>query len=218
MMAAVRKSLFAVAAVAALCAGCNSTPSASQAAPRARSAATSAASSGTLVHTHLAPRKTDAVPAGLHCRMTGDSPATYRPDPACTPGAVDDAVTQANIGSTICRSGYTATVRPPTSATDKVKKAMYAAYGISDGTTSELDHSISLEIGGSNSYKNLWPEPGSLPNPKDTHAENPLHDLVCARVLHGGKTPYLPLADAQRLIATDWTTAVAQAKQYMVDN
>ena len=37
----------------------------------------------------------------------------YLPDPVCTPGAADPAVTQDNIDSTICTSGYTATVRPP---------------------------------------------------------------------------------------------------------
>jgi hypothetical protein len=35
-----------------------------------------------------------------------------RPDPACTPGSFDPAVTQADLASTICTSGYTAKVRP----------------------------------------------------------------------------------------------------------
>src|SRR5579884_2059421 len=35
------------------------------------------------------------------------------PDPRCTPGAISPAVTQATIGTTICREGYTETVRPP---------------------------------------------------------------------------------------------------------
>ena len=39
------------------------------------------------------------------------------PDPNCTPGAIDTAVTQDNIDSTICASGYTATVRPANSVT-----------------------------------------------------------------------------------------------------
>lgn len=190
-------SLIAAVVVAVLCAACTSRPAAGGApTPQVRSAA----SSGTLVHTHLAPRKTDAVPAGLHCRMTGNSPATYRPDPACTPGAVDDAVTQANIGTTICRSGYTATVRPPTSATDKIKRAMYSAYGIADGTTSELDHDVPLELAGSNDTANLWPEPGSLPNPKD-QVEGALRKAVCAHKV--------TLAAAQQAIATNWTTALA---------
>src|ERR1700687_1954524 len=43
------------------------------------------------------------------------------PDPKCTPGAVDPSVTQDNIDSTICVSGYTKTVRPPVSVTEPQK-------------------------------------------------------------------------------------------------
>jgi hypothetical protein len=121
-----------------------------------------------------------------------------RPDPACTPGAFDPSVTQANIATTICTSGYTATVRPSTSQTDKAKKTLYAAYGVPTGTVSELDHLVSLEIGGSNDVANLWPEVGKVPNPKDS-VENALHKAVCS-----GK---VTLAAAQQAIATNWQTA-----------
>lgn len=153
-----------------------------------------------LVRTRLAPRTVDSPAAGMHCRMAGSSPATYRPDPACTPGAVDDAVTQNNIDSTICVSGYTTKIRPPASATDKIKSDMYRAYDLPDKTTSELDHLVSLELGGSNDSRNLWVEPGSLPNPKDT-VENSLHKAVCDHKV--------TLAAAQEAIAGDWTTALA---------
>ena len=43
------------------------------------------------------------------------------PDPKCTPGAIDPAVTQDNIDSTICIPGYTKTVRPPVSITEPQK-------------------------------------------------------------------------------------------------
>jgi hypothetical protein len=121
-----------------------------------------------------------------------------RPDPACTPGAIDPAVTQANIATTICRSGYTDTVRPPTSQTNKAKKSLYTAYGVSAGAASELDHLVSLELGGANDVTNLWPELGKVPNPKDT-VENDLHKAVCA-----GK---VTLSAAQQAIAGDWETA-----------
>lgn len=116
----------------------------------------------------------------------------------CTPGAIDAAVTQANIHATICVSGYTTTVRPAESVTEAFKVADEKAYGISSG---ELDHLIPLEIGGSSDAHNLWVEPGSIPNPKDT-VENDLHAAVCSG--------QLSLAAAQQLIATDWTTALAK--------
>jgi hypothetical protein len=121
-----------------------------------------------------------------------------RPDPTCTPGSFDPSVTQDNIATTICRSGYTETVRPSVSQTDKAKKTLYTDYGIPSGTTSELDHLVSLELGGSNDVANLWPEVGKIPNPKDT-VENDLHKAVCS-----GK---VPLVAAQQAIAANWTTA-----------
>jgi hypothetical protein len=119
------------------------------------------------------------------------------PDPACTPGAIDPAVTQSNIKSTICTPGYTATVRPPAADTDKWKKNSEADYGVSDDK-SEYDHLVSLELGGANATSNLWPEPGTIPNPKDT-VENRLHKEVC-----DGR---ITLAAAQQAIASNWTTA-----------
>jgi hypothetical protein len=124
------------------------------------------------------------------------------PDPRCTPGSVDPAVTQATIASTICRSGYTGKVRPPESETSHAKfDVAYPAYRIQDSAASELDHLISLELGGSNDITNLWPEVGTVPNPKDK-VENALNRAVC-----DGR---VSLAAAQRAIAADWMTAEAR--------
>jgi hypothetical protein len=121
------------------------------------------------------------------------------PDRRCTPGSVDPAVTQATIGSTICRPGYTARVRPPSSETTRAKyDVAYPAYGIPQHDHSELDHLVSLELGGSNDITNLWPEVGSLPNPKDK-VENALHRAVC--------DGQVPLRAAQRAIASGWMNA-----------
>ncbi len=70
----------------------------------------------------------------------------YLPDPACTPGAADPAVTQDNIDSTICTSGYTATVRPPASNTDKVKAESLREYGQTAVKTTEYDHLLSAAV------------------------------------------------------------------------
>jgi hypothetical protein len=203
-----RNRLLAASVVVAMlwCSGCSSRLQSNNAG--ARSTGTSTGTSGgaahgapsPLVRTRLAPRAVDTPPAGMHCHMTGSSPDTYRPDPACTPGAVDDSVTQDNIGSTICTSGYTTKIRPPAEATDKIKADMYRAYDVPDKTASELDHLVSLELGGSNDSRNLWVEPGPLPNPKDT-VENTLHKAVCDHKV--------TLAAAQEAIASNWTTALA---------
>lgn len=123
------------------------------------------------------------------------------PDPTCTPGIIDSSVTQGNILSTICQSGYTKTIRPPVSYTTSLKRQQIIAYGYLDKNLSdyEEDHLISLELGGSpTDPKNLWPEPGASPNPKDS-VENLCHQKVCSG--------QLSLAAAQKEIAADWQTA-----------
>jgi hypothetical protein len=90
-------------------------------------------------------------------------------------------VTQANLQSTICRSGYTKTVRPAESITEPEKEATLAAYGDTGSLHDyEYDHLVPLELGGApNDPRNLWPEPGGSPNPKD-ELENRLREMVCA--------------------------------------
>src|SRR5439155_13019898 len=80
--------------------------------------------------------------------------------PTLTPGALNEAVTQRTIGSTICVRGWTATVRPPTSYTSDLKLKQLVEYGF-PGTGDEYqeDHLISLELGGHpTDARNLWPE------------------------------------------------------------
>jgi hypothetical protein len=114
------------------------------------------------------------------------------PDPACSPGAVLTTDT-----SVICVAGYSQSVRDvPISE----KEQVFAEYGIDWSLHNgyEVDHVISLELGGSNDISNLFPESYSIEygaRIKD-RLENYLHDQACA---HG-----LPLPVAQREIATDW--------------
>jgi hypothetical protein len=112
-------------------------------------------------------------------------------------------VSQANIDDTVCKSGWTKTVRPPTSVTGKLKKQIDTAYGLPTTTEGELDHLISLELGGAPSDPaNLWVEPGKIPSPKDA-VENKLHSAVCSGLV--------PLTTAQHAIAGNWTTAFDDA-------
>lgn len=114
------------------------------------------------------------------------------PDPVCTPGATNANVTQDNIASTICKPGWTASVRPTLD-----RKPFERAYGLTAG---ELDHLVPLELGGAPSDpKNLWIQPGSIPNTKDA-VENTLKRRVCQKLE--------TLKQAQNDIATNWTTAL----------
>jgi hypothetical protein len=113
-----------------------------------------------------------------------------RADPVRTPGVLNPDVTQATIGSTICRRGWTRTIRPPVEYTNALKEKQMRAYG-ETGKVSDYqeDHLISLELGGDpTDPRNLWPEPYPRAAAVD-RVENELNALVC-----GGS---LSLTDAQ---------------------
>jgi hypothetical protein len=119
------------------------------------------------------------------------------PDPACTPGAPDPAVTEANLRTTICHGGWSSKVRPPRSYTDDLKRRQLIAYGVAGPTSAfEEDHLIPISLGGSpTDPHNLWPESGASPNPKDRV------EAAAARAVCSG---HLQLSNAQKAIATDW--------------
>jgi len=128
------------------------------------------------------------------------------PDEHCSPGATNPAVTQATIHETICKAGWTATVRPPVAVTDAIKAQSARAYSIPAGTVGELDHKIALEVGGdpgnAGDVANLWFEPGPIPNPKDT-VERVLNRATCAGLI--------TLTTAQTALNHSWPTAVTDA-------
>ena len=119
------------------------------------------------------------------------------PDRACSPGAYYSRLTKRRICSETFR---TSDIRH---VTDGTKHAVEIAYGLAPkgyGSTLEIDHIVSLELGGSNEIANLFPEranahPGYHAKDK---LENRLHDLVCEGTMR--------LRDVQRQIASNWQT------------
>jgi hypothetical protein len=123
------------------------------------------------------------------CRLRGKLP-----DRGCTPGARFRLATRAKV----CTPGYSSAVRNVSAST---KDAVYSAYGMTqhfDSSNGEVDHLVSLELGGSNARANLFPEPAPGSHEKD-RLENALHAEVCAGTLS--------LRRAQRLIAGNWVRA-----------
>jgi len=142
----------------------------------------------------------------LDARSAGKvGPADIYPDLTITPGVAASDVTQENIKTTICVSGFTKPPRrPPSSYTDSLKLKGFDQYGLSDRIKGdyEEDHLISLELGGDpTNPENLWPEPYKVSIPdggaryKDK-VEKYLNRQVCE-----GK---ITLAEAQKAIVTDW--------------
>jgi hypothetical protein len=151
-------------------------------------------------------------PAPGSCRYRTAGNGQLLPDPRCTPGAVDPAVTERTLGRTICRpGGYTSSVRPPEQLTEDAKFALLSAYGVdgADADRYELDHLIPLSAGGASDLRNLWPEPNvnrQYPATAFVHNDK---DAVEAYTFTALCDHDAGVSAVQRAMATDWTTAVA---------
>jgi hypothetical protein len=125
-----------------------------------------------------------------------------RPDPILTPGAV-----RTTSRDDIC-STKTGTIR---NVSGSLKLQVYRRYGMSGPKAAfpgtdllppyEVDHLVSLELGGSNDITNLWPEAfnQSLGAHEKDRLEQRLHRMICAE--------RISVEEAQHAIATDWVAA-----------
>jgi hypothetical protein len=132
--------------------------------------------------------------ASASARNAPRVPGLALPNHLLTPGAWF-AVSKAKV----CKSGYSARVR---NVSESKKDHAYARYHLKRVAYAyEVDHLVSLELGGSIALTNLWPEHYYDPwgaRTKD-RLEHKLHALVCA-----GR---MSLASAQRLEAANWIEA-----------
>lgn len=126
------------------------------------------------------------------------------PDRECSPGAIFAEAAKEQV----CVPGYSQKVRDvPVSE----KNDVYDEYNIYSHKTGEyeIDHIISLELGGSNDIANLYPE-AAEPVP-GFHQKDALENLLHKKVCDGE----IGLHEAQVMISTDWVSAY---KKYLGDN
>jgi len=104
------------------------------------------------------------------------------PDPKLTPGVTNPDVTQDTIKKTICVSGWTKTVRPPTSYTNALKRKLIKDLPDKNLGHYELDHNLSLQLGGApRDPKNLWMQAfaGKCGARRKDVVESKLKRLIC---------------------------------------
>jgi len=79
------------------------------------------------------------------------------PDPACTPGALDAAVSRPKPSQTLCLKGVPmASVRPPQQVTDAFEKLARAAYATPGASSDyDLDHLVPWALDGASDARNL---------------------------------------------------------------
>ena len=135
------------------------------------------------------------------------------PDPACTPGGVDPSVTV----QTLRARDFTTRCDRDCASSHAQKIATYGWYGIRKPQPNsgpqqvcELDHLVPLELGGADGLGNIWPECGPAGVPLDARQfkrKDAVENYLAAEVRAGR----MPLAEAQRGIAEDWTRYLAAA-------
>jgi len=136
------------------------------------------------------------------------------PDPACTPGAVNPTVTIDVLRDpnfrTICVRGHASSAAE--------KNQTYQRYAIEhpdqntgQTQTCELDHLISLELGGADTVDNIWPQcgpSGAILSERYFKRKDAVENFLAKQVREGK----LSLADAQKGIAMDWTQFLATSE------
>ena len=127
------------------------------------------------------------------------------------PGAINEAVTQANVRRTICSNGWAAAARPPASFQQEAKATLVKQHGIANGDAArfELDFLIPIGLGGhARSPDNLWLQPidGTWSARTKDRLEAKLRQLVCSGEIS--------LREAREAMQADWKMA---ARYYLSD-
>jgi hypothetical protein len=126
------------------------------------------------------------------------------PDRKLTPGTANTAISEEQYHAECHTKGWTRLYRPPVSFTNSLKKLQMKEYGypLADLHDYEEDHLVPLCLAGApQDLANLWPQPrfGEWSADRKDALEARLCGLACS-----GR---VPLAEAQREIATDWIAA-----------
>jgi len=151
-------------------------------------------------------------PKSCNTRMSHGYPI---PDPACTPGAVNPTLTLDVLKNKTFR---TSCVRDKaTSASAKAKTYLWYNFkhpqkNTGASQTCELDHLISLEIGGADTLDNIWPQCGPngvvLRN-RYFKQKDIVENYLAAQIRKGA----IGLADVQKGMAEDWTQYLDDAQK-----
>jgi hypothetical protein len=146
--------------------------------------------------------KTMAVVVGLigagTIALMADIGQAGLPSPFLTPGDARKVTKEQ-----ICAPGYAASIKP---TKDSTKEDAFSRYGLRDGasTTDVLDHLIPVELGGTDSLDNLWPEParGEWNATQKDALEQKLLSMVC--------DGSMSVKQAQTAIKKNWVQAYQQ--------
>jgi hypothetical protein len=131
----------------------------------------------------------------------------YLPNHERTPGTINPKVTQENLHATVCVSGWSRTIRPPASYTNRLKANQMRELGL-PGSTHDYheDYLVPLCAGGHpTDPRNLWPQP--ITGKWTDKVKDQLESSVCRQICRGDIT----LKEGQAIfLEGDWTKAYAR--------
>jgi|ERR1700685_1877553 len=137
------------------------------------------------------------------------------PDPNCTPGAINPSITLEVLKNPNFKTGC---VRDE-ATNPQIKDGTYKWYHLQkpphnsgQAQVCELDHLISLEIGGADTLDNIWPQCGPSRAALDERyfkRKDTVENYLAKQVREGK----MNLSDAQSGIATDWTQYLETAER-----
>ena len=160
-----------------------------------------------------------AEPPSGSCKVaksTHDGVDYAAPDPKCTPGAINPT-----LKLSVLKHPHFSTKCERDKATSASRKQItYDWYGVDKPANNkgkkmvcELDHLISIEIGGADTIDNIWPQCGPsrvvLKN-RYFKQKDMVEDYLAAQVRAGT----MQLDDVQAGIAKNWTQYLTAARKY----
>lgn len=138
------------------------------------------------------------------------------PDPNCTPGAINPSYTLEVLKD----PQFTTKCTRDQGTTAQDKYRAYRWYSMEhppnntgDKQICELDHLVPLEIGGSDTLDNIWPQcgpPGVPPDQRYFKLKDTVENYLAFEVLTGK----MKLSGAQKGIAEDWTQYLDDARKW----
>jgi hypothetical protein len=165
---------------------------------------------------HIDPKASDSrgwhEPAAGSCKVVIRSDGHRFPDPACTPGALNPT-----IGEEVLRNRDFATECIRDMATsEEEKKTVFTWYGIREDPTCELDHLVSLELGGADTLDNIWPQcgpAGAAGLARDFKQKDSVELFLGEQVKLGASNGGISQQDAKLRITRDWAALIDEAKK-----
>jgi hypothetical protein len=165
---------------------------------------------------HIDPKASDSrgwhEPAAGSCKVVVRAGGHRFPDPACTPGALNPTVDADVLSDPAFKTDCVRDMA--TSVEDK--KKVFAWYGLREDDTCEMDHFVSLEIGGADTLDNIWPEcgpAGATGMARDFKQKDSVELYLGEQVKLGPAKGGMSQQDARQRVIRDWTALIDAAKK-----